>query len=110
MIWQPDTCGCVFRVTPQCSYEGVVVVCDRHTALAGQPLYDAVVAENRAKNDALNASRRVIDTLAAEVAQANDQALSNYQGWDKLPTPERHAILKMLLGDYIVRNRNKYEG
>jgi hypothetical protein len=49
-----------------------------------------------------------IQAVEAETTAVNDGALAAYQNWDSLTPPERLAWTKMLLGDFVSRNRENY--
>lgn len=49
-----------------------------------------------------------VEAVEQETNQANDQALASHQNYDSLTKSEKDDVLKMLLGDYIIRNRDRY--
>ena len=49
-----------------------------------------------------------VEALEQEVKQDNDQALRAYQSWGSLTVAQKDRALKMLLGDFISRNRKNY--
>jgi len=50
----------------------------------------------------------VLEQVEKETKEANDQALVNYLNFINLDEQERRQLLKMLLGDFINRNRENY--
>ena len=49
-----------------------------------------------------------VEAVEAETAQANDQALTVYQGWAGLTLAQKDRVLKILLRDFISRHRENY--
>lgn len=49
-----------------------------------------------------------LEAIETEIGPQNDQALANFQNWDTLTPPERMAIVKFLLGEYIQAHRYRY--
>ena len=49
-----------------------------------------------------------IEQVETETAAANDEALNAWLGWNSLPTSKKLAWIKMLLGDFVSRNRDNY--
>lgn len=49
-----------------------------------------------------------VQLVEQEVAQDNDQALAAYRNWGNLTLAQKERALKMLLGDFVCRNRNHY--
>ena len=50
----------------------------------------------------------VLEQVEKETKEANDQALNIYLDYDNLEEQGRRQLLKMLLGDFINRNRENY--